>query len=105
MSFHIAENYHSQYKHVFFLQALGGAQTDLTHLEFIYFWIASIIAHASPPDGGSSQWTFFSKDIHCWDAQRQSTRIRTEEEGTSIHGSISVNKTIVHILDNDVLII
>ena len=30
---------------------MGGAQTDLTNLEFIYFWIASIIAHASPPAG------------------------------------------------------
>ena len=33
------------------LKATGGAQTDLTNLEFIYFWIASIIAHASPPAG------------------------------------------------------
>ena len=33
------------------LQNIGGAHTDLTHLEFIYFWIASIIAHASPPSG------------------------------------------------------
>ena len=30
---------------------MGGAQTDLTHLEFIYFWITSIIAHASLPPG------------------------------------------------------
>ena len=33
---------------------MGGAQTDLTNLEFIYFWIASIIAHASPPVGTDS---------------------------------------------------
>ena len=30
---------------------MGGAQTDLTHLEFIHFWIASLVAHASPPPG------------------------------------------------------
>ena len=33
------------------MQLLGGAQSDLTNLEFIYFWISSIIAHASPPPG------------------------------------------------------
>ena len=33
------------------LQTVGGAQTDLTHLEFIHFWIASLVAHASPPPG------------------------------------------------------
>ena len=27
----------------------GGSQSDLTNLEFINFWIASIIAHATPP--------------------------------------------------------
>ena len=39
---------------IIFMQDLGGAQTDLTHLEFIYFWISSIIAHASPPAGVAS---------------------------------------------------
>ena len=31
------------------MQAVGGAQQDLTNLEFIHFWISSIIAHATPP--------------------------------------------------------
>ena len=28
---------------------MGGAQQDLTKLQFIHFWISSIIAHATPP--------------------------------------------------------
>ena len=33
------------------MQAFGGAQTDLTRLEFIHFWIASLVAYAAPPPG------------------------------------------------------
>ena len=48
-----------KYSHVLYFDAIllfkpqrfGGSQADLTHEEFIYFWIASIIAHASPPAG------------------------------------------------------
>ena len=31
------------------IQTVGGAQQDLTNLQFIHFWISSIIAHATPP--------------------------------------------------------
>ena len=33
------------------MQAPGGAQSDLTPLESIHFWITSLVAHASPPPG------------------------------------------------------
>ena len=43
---------------IYALQEFGGAQTNLTHLEFIYFWISSIIAHASPPAGTAAKSQF-----------------------------------------------
>ena len=43
---------------LFCTQAYGGAQTDLTRLQFINFWIASIIAHASPPNTGDARMQY-----------------------------------------------
>ena len=57
---------------MFLLQVLGGAQTDLTHLEFIYFWISSIVAHASPPPGTDKGQGRFSPRIFIVGTHRDS---------------------------------
>ena len=81
------------------MQVFGGAQTDLTNLEFIHFWISSLIAHASPPPGARSRQGQFYPRILIVGTHRDSVTslkvCRLFVEKSYIHSNYTATHSIV----------